>query len=179
MIEVVTYANKKAGMFDELINNEYGVPIKVLGWGTTWNGLMDKFYGLYDYLQTKNDNDIVVFLDAFDTKINKNTTDLKLLFESFNCKVLFSADNILPTSWATTCVDGHVANTGMYMGYVNFLKILLKDTFNKKCTNDQRNMNKICKKYDFIKVDTENKIFQNFNIFEKNQLGCYVCFVSI
>ena len=29
-VEIVTYANKSQGMFEELVNNEFGVPIKVL-----------------------------------------------------------------------------------------------------------------------------------------------------
>ena len=32
-VEIVTYANKSQGMYEELINNEFGIPIKVLGWG--------------------------------------------------------------------------------------------------------------------------------------------------
>jgi hypothetical protein len=38
-IEIVTYANKSQGMFEELVNNEFGVPVKVLGWGTEWKGI--------------------------------------------------------------------------------------------------------------------------------------------
>ncbi len=37
-VEFVTYANKSQGMFDELITNEFGVAVKVLGCGTEWKG---------------------------------------------------------------------------------------------------------------------------------------------
>ena len=63
MMEVVTYANKSAGMFDRLINNEHGVQIKVLGWGTKWNGFKDKINGIYRYLENKHDDDIVIYVD--------------------------------------------------------------------------------------------------------------------
>ena len=37
-LEIVTYANKSSGMFEELVNNEHGVKVKVLGMGKKWNG---------------------------------------------------------------------------------------------------------------------------------------------
>ena len=55
-IEIVTYANKSSGMFEELINNEHGVKVKVLGMGKKWNGFSDKFIGLLEYMETKNDD---------------------------------------------------------------------------------------------------------------------------
>jgi hypothetical protein len=61
-------------MFEELVNNEFGVPIKVLGWGTKWNGFSDKSKGLVEHLKTKNDDDdIVVFVDGFDSKVNRKS----------------------------------------------------------------------------------------------------------
>tara|TARA_B110000503_G_scaffold50190_1_gene81338 strand:- start:275 stop:508 length:234 start_codon:yes stop_codon:yes gene_type:complete len=59
--EIVTYANKSQGMFEELTNNNFGVQIKVLGWGTTWKGFSDKTEGVLKYLETKNATDIVTF----------------------------------------------------------------------------------------------------------------------
>ena len=91
-VEFVTYANKSQGMFDELITNEFGVAVKVLGWGTEWKGFSDKGKGVLNYLETKSDTDIVVFLDGFDTKINKNPDKLIDLFKEFNCKILLSSD---------------------------------------------------------------------------------------
>ena len=48
--EIVTYANKSHGLFEELTNNEFNVPVKVLGWGTEWKGFSDKTKGVMDYL---------------------------------------------------------------------------------------------------------------------------------
>src|SRR5210317_1041969 len=75
-MEVVTYANKSHGLFEELIHNEYDVPVRVLGWGTKWNGFLDKYKGMVEYLKSKKDDDIVIFLDGFDTKINKDPKDV-------------------------------------------------------------------------------------------------------
>ena len=59
-VEVVTYANKSSGMFEELVNNEHGVKVKVLGMGNKWNGYSDKSKGLLEYMKTKRDDDIIV-----------------------------------------------------------------------------------------------------------------------
>ena len=170
-LEVVTYANKSSGMFEELINNEHGVKVKVLGMGKKWNGFSDKFIGLLEYMETKNDDDIIVFVDGFDTKINKDISNVKSLFESYNCKILVSKNPIvLNDSFRfKKCDDKNVANSGMYMGYVKHLKIILKESVQMKCVDDQVNLNSLCKKHNFIKVDDKELIFKNFSPFDKKE----------
>ena len=43
-----------------------------IGWDTKWNGHKDKYKGILKYIESKNEDDIIVFLDGFDTKINVN-----------------------------------------------------------------------------------------------------------
>jgi hypothetical protein len=157
----VTYANKSQGMFEDLVNNEFGVPIKVLGWGTKWNGFSDKYKGMSEYLETKNDNDIVIFLDGFDTKINKDSRDVVKLFETFDCKVLVSKGPNPGDHLLGTCEDGIPANSGMYMGYVKYLKVMIDEALSYTCEDDQVNLNMVCKKQPFIKVDDTQLIFEN------------------
>lgn len=165
-VEIVTYANKSQGMFEELINNEFGIPVKVLGWGTKWNGFNDKYKGMSKYLETKKDEDIVIFLDGFDTKINVNPQNVVELFKQYNCKVLVSRDPEVPGKLLTqitfgTCGKTSTANSGLYMGYVKYLKMVINEAVDMKCSDDQVNLNTICKKYDFIAVDVDEKIFKN------------------
>ena len=54
-VEIVTYANKSFGMFEELVNNDFGVKVKVLGMGKKWNGFLDKYKGLLEYMETKKE----------------------------------------------------------------------------------------------------------------------------
>ena len=167
MYEVVTYANKSQGYFDQLINNKYGIQVTVLGWGTKWNGFMDKIKGLLAYIENKPDNHIVVFLDGFDSIINKNPTNLIDLFESYNCNILVSKDtfepNFISKFWYGNCKNNLVANSGMYMGYVKHLKMLLGKMITLKCNDDQVNFNNMCHNFDFIKVDEQELIFSNVN----------------
>ena len=47
-IHYITYATHSMGMFENLVNNKYNIEIKVLGWGTKWNGFLDKVKNDYD-----------------------------------------------------------------------------------------------------------------------------------
>lgn len=168
-MEVVTYANKSHGLFEELVHNEYDVPVRVLGWGTKWNGFLDKYKGMVEYLREKEDDDIVVFLDGFDTKINKEPKDVVAMFEACDCKMLVSKDPApygpLTKTVFATCQADLTANSGLYMGYAKYLLQVLEDALEMECEDDQRNLNTLCGKYDFIKVDEEQKIFENITPF--------------
>jgi hypothetical protein len=164
-VEVVTYANKSQGMFEELVNNEFGVPVKVLGWGTKWNGFSDKYKAMSKHLETKNDDDIVIFLDGFDTKINKNPHEVVELFKECDCGVLVSKDPMPFGPFSKiifgTCDENNTANSGLYMGYVKYLKIVINQANEMDCEDDQRNLNDLCKVHNFIKIDEQEKIFKN------------------
>jgi hypothetical protein len=57
-------------------------------------------------------------------------------------------------------------NSGLYMGYVKYLKILLRDMINEVCNDGQVIINRKCMDYDFISIDTDNIIFKNIGKFE-------------
>jgi len=169
MVEIVTYANKSQGLFEELIHNEYDVPVRVLGWGTQWNGYSDKSKGVVEYLKDKDDDDIVVFIDGFDSKINKDPKDVEEMFKSYDCRVLFSRHPDIISKYLVRqvfpmCGQG-MANAGMYMGYAKELKTILNDELAEKCQDDQVNFNKMCEKYNFIKIDEDERIFENISPF--------------
>ena len=163
MIHIVTYATHEQGKLMELVNNRFGVDVTVLGWGEKWNGFTDKYKGVQKFLETVDDNDIVVFLDGFDTVIEKDPKDLEQLFESKNCDILFSKDHTgeFFKSIFGTCKDGVTANTGMYMGRVKALKPLMKDCLTVRCGDDQVNLNGLCMKYDNLKINMDEDIFYN------------------
>lgn len=168
-IHYITYATHKFGLFEELINNKYNINIKVLGFGKKWNSFVDKFIGVLEYINNLNDNDIVVFIDGFDSLINKNLDNFYNEFLKMDTKVLVSKDiggifndylNYNKFVFGT-CYNNIVANTGLYCGYIKYIKILLNDLIKFRCNNDQVNFNTLCSKYDFIKIDVNNIIFHN------------------
>ena len=179
---VLTFATHNEGTFKDIINNKYNIPVKVLGYGEKWTGFRMKFEYVYNYIQNLNDNEIVFFLDGFDSYINGDLNVAVERFRKMNEKVVFSLQSkdstifpiklneILVKNTFGECYDNLIANSGLYVGYVKYLKIILKDAIIQKCNDDQRNVNTLCKKYDFIKIDKNNQIFQNIsNIKELNK----------
>lgn len=181
MVEVVTYATHSHGMFEQLYNNNLDIEVTVLGWGKKWNGLRDKPLGVLKHLEKLNDNDLVIFVDGFDCIINATLDKVVELFEKMkqdkpNMRVLLSIEqcyneqsNIL-IRWffkyvqhkVYSCEDHIIVNSGLYMGYVKELRILLSEHLNNPNKNiDQILLNKTYWKYDFVEVDTQNKMFYN------------------
>ena len=166
-MRIITYATHAEGTFNSLVDNEYGIQINVLGWGLKWNGFMDKFKSVVKFLNDiEDDDEIIVFIDGFDSIIHRNISDLEETFRSLDCKVLLSkntpdhAYTVMKEIFGT-CKDGTIANSGMYMGYAGNLKKVLNKALSFKCKDDQTILNSSCNSFDFIKVDTDEIIFQN------------------
>ncbi len=166
-LEIVTYANKSHGLFEQLVHNKFGVKVVVLGMGTEWKGFQDKFDGMTNYLKTKNEDDIVVFLDGFDSLIVKDPVNLEKIFKSYDCKILASKDPEKQMGWFMfgSC-RGHTANSGMYMGYVKELRQLMREANDMTCTDDMVNLNTFCRNHDYVKVDVDCLIFENIVCFD-------------
>ena len=60
--QVITYATHDQGMYQDLINNKFGIPVKTLGFGTKWKDFTDKVKGIKKYLNTCEPDTIVIFL---------------------------------------------------------------------------------------------------------------------
>jgi hypothetical protein len=121
---------------------------------------------MVEYLKSKKDDDIVIFLDGFDTKINKDPKDVVSMFKACDCMMLVSKDpeplgGYISHKVFNACVGESIANSGLYMGYAKYLLQVLEDALRMTCEDDQRNLNALCGKYDFIKVDEDMKIFEN------------------
>ena len=95
--EIVTVATHDEGTYHQLIQNPYYSNIIVLGYGKHWEGFMMKYRLVYEFIQDKEDELIVVFLDGFE---NMNTTEKNLgvnaTMEDIQ-KELFEGDNIVTT----------------------------------------------------------------------------------
>jgi hypothetical protein len=166
--EVLTVATHTEGTFEEIINNKFDIDVKVLGYGEKWTGFDMKIRLVYNYIKNLPDDKIIIFIDGFDSIINGTIEKAENIFRKNNYKILFSdsysantLSGVFDRLLFPSCTDTSVANIGLYMGYVKYLKIILSDILNKKCKDDQLNLNKSCKKYNFIQIDDKNEIFLN------------------
>lgn len=161
-MKIITYATHRFGTFNDLIKS---VPdIVVLGWGTKWNGFMDKFEGVLEYLESVPDDEIVMFVDGFDTLIKKDLSDVEHVFKRMNCKILLSKSSgisrYIDRKIFTEC-NNVTANSGLYMGYCGYVKFMLQEALKSGEDDDQRALNMICSRVHFIKIDTDCTIFEN------------------
>ena len=186
--KVITYATHDQGMYQDLINNKFNIPVKTLGFGTKWNNFQDKIKGVQKYLNTCNPDTIVIFLDGFDSIIQKPIDVAIQRFLDYDTEILLSQDKIPNPNFITkkifgTCTDIMV-NSGLYMGYVRSLKKFLNYVINKDySTDDQRNFNYACKYFkNMLKIDTEMKVFKNLNFSERQEINFDIfdtCFIQI
>ena len=169
-MKIVTYATHAEGTFNELVKNPYGIEVVVLGWGTKWQGFIHRIKIYREYLDTLFDNEIVVFVDGFDSYILKPLDDLEDQFKYFNCTILVSEDlKIIPyyvKKVFKTCKDNITANAGLYMGYSYALKQLLDEILKQESSDDQINLNTVCKKFPNLKIDVDRLIFDNRTQFQ-------------
>ena len=192
-IYLVTYATHSEGLFDKLTKNEFNKKIDVVGWNTKFRDYFDKINELIKYIKAKNDNDIIVYLDGFDSLINRNFTDneLKKLFLSYKTNILISKDPINLLLIDNKLIGKEIyninygkyendilPNMGMFMGYVKDLKLLFNCMIKQNNEDDQKALNKCYNSN--IKIDTENKIFINtkYNDYIGNKNNINSIFVS-
>lgn len=182
----ITYATHSQGTFNELINNKYNIPIKVLGWDTKWTGFMDKFKEMYSYIKTLPDEDVVFFIDGFDSVINQPLDVIKERFYELNSDIILSLDMPISIDYINkqifgTCKKDLIVNSGLYCGYNKDIQKLLKYILDKNySSDDQRNLNESCKYFDNILIDHEQKLFNNLNYYDRYfNDKTESCFISV
>jgi len=180
-MKIIIYATHSYGTYETLKQHP---DVIVLGFGTKWKGFIQKAITIYDYLNTLPENEIVVIIDGFDSYIKK-TEGIHQEFENMNCKVLISLNkSSLPKiidEYAAKRVFGNckndiIANVGLCMGYVEYLKITWREIIKGPSNDDQRNLNLACNRLPFMKIDVQKKIFENCaNMREVHQSKAYFC----
>jgi hypothetical protein len=167
-MKIVVFATHSEGYFDQLMQSGYH--IEVLGWGTKWEGYMGKCKKVLEYLYQQKDDEIVISIDGFDSKINKNLDGLEEAFKRLNCNILVSDNerknaNVIEKYNTRkifgSCKNKTTLNAGMYMGYAINLRVFLEKIISLGIKDDQRAMNILCDTIPNLKADTETIIFEN------------------
>ena len=125
-LRFITYATHAGGGFHKLMEDfaSNALDIKVVGWGEPWKGYFGKLRALRQELVNYKPNDIVVVLDAFDTRMNKATeNDILSAYKSYDKNILFSREldsgiYAVPKSvsnYIRKRLFGGIINAGMYM----------------------------------------------------------------
>jgi hypothetical protein len=167
-IDKLEYLKKSEELFDTNIN--YIIKEEV------WRGNITKIIEINKQLHSFNDDDIIIFIDAFDVLVNSDKMEIVNKFKSYNCDILLGAElNCFPSQFKSKIdlimpnnIKNKYINSGGYMGYVKNIKLLLKWMNENKGSipSDQHvMMNFFLENYDKlnIKLDTKSMIFQNMH----------------
>lgn len=167
MFYIVTYVTHEERYF-KLLKTYPG--LVVLGMGKKWNGFKDKVDGVVEFCQTKNPDDIVLFVDGFDSIILCDPDVIVSLYKSkFNDKLVFSKSmkpsNIIykygQDKFFGRCNDTSL-NSGMYISRAD----LIIDFWSKMVSaseDDQRYANYQCTQKDYVAIDTSHELFYNYS----------------
>lgn len=152
-----------------------------LGEGVEWKGgNMAKGPGggqkinlVKSFLETLNDNDIVMFVDGYDTFINTSYDEILNRYFNFKKEIVFSAEK---TCWPDKSISelfpetgGYkFLNSGTYIGTVKYLKELfaleIQDHEDDQLYAQKRYLNNL----DWVSLDYESYIFLCLSGLEEN-----------
>ena len=85
-MKVICVATKENGYYKNLkeSSRRYNYELVPLGLGMKWGGFTMKFDLMRKYLQTLENDNIVIFVDAYDVFINNNSNYIYEAFKEFN-----------------------------------------------------------------------------------------------
>ena len=183
-LHIVTYATHSEGTFDDLkkdmTNNK--LDLHVVGWGEKWINYMQKLKSVRQHISKRDPKDVVIILDAFDTRMKTDRT-AEYILNIYNVDfgghgVVFSKNNkkwpFMPEFMSRYIIQqkyGGWANAGMYIGRAEDMLPVLDDAIklNDVCKgDDQCGFNKLLHDHD-IRIDEHHKLFKNLEYDERDQ----------
>lgn len=181
-IHFVTVATQSEGYLPVLEQQltEKNAKLHKLAMGKEWEGHMMKDLEMIDFLKNIDNNDIVVFLDGFDTLMLSGCDEIVEKFKSFDAKMVLSIENVGSLSFIHDAVfekiNGYYFNAGLYMGRAKFMLDFLEDMYTNdydKKSNQKtwmKHLNRLSNvnKLEGIKFDINSDIFLNHSFTTNN-----------
>lgn len=180
LITVATHSERYLPVLDQQSKDKNMNLIK-LAQGKKYTGHFMKDLETISFLGKEgvNDDDIVVFVDGFDTLLLAEQDEIIKKFKSFNCKMLLSVENVGGLSFIHNAVfqkvKGKFINTGLYMGYAGFMKSFLEEMYQSDFdskSNQKTWANFLERKGDCkdIVLDIDSEVFLNYSFTTTNRI---------
>lgn len=182
LVTVATHSERYLPVLDQQAKDK-GVNLIKLGFGKKYEGHFMKDKEMIGFLKTVDEDDLVVFVDGFDTLFLGDMQEVREKFDSYGGDLLLSVENIGTLSFIHSSVfervDGKYINTGLYMGKAGFLLKFLEDIYSRDTWNKKSNqvnwctyLNKLHRegKFDGIKLDYNSDVFLNHSFTTSNYL---------
>ena len=180
LITVATHSERYLPVLDQQTKDK-NIKLNKLAYGKKYSGHFMKDLETIEFLNNPEvkEDDIVIFVDGFDTLLLANEEEIIKKFKNLNCKMLLSIENVGNLSFIHSAVfqkvKGKFINTGLYMGYAGYMKSFLEEIYSSDYDNNSNQKtwaNFLEKKnnYDDIKLDTESEIFLNYSFTTTNRI---------
>ena len=173
-VHVVVYATHSDGMYEALQSDakKYGIDLEVISFGTKWISFFEKLRAVHKHISTVAADDLVVVIDAFDTRIRGTKDDIVAQWKALGSPdVVFSKDPSLFPAYVLRKVFGGPLNAGMYMGRAGALAAIQEKAmpFEAKCRHDDQCAFNAVAKTDVIAMDTDRRLFYNLGYSERRK----------
>jgi hypothetical protein len=185
MIHVITVATHNEGYFDALKQSckNNNINLVVLGFNEKWQGFTWRFTLIKNYIKNINDDDIILFIDAFDIIIIDKIEEIERRFKEFNKPIIIGYEN---SNYFQTYIYGKIfgksdytLNAGTYIGYkyaIEKLFYVIKDKYINlteeefNLLDDQQILVNLC--YD------KPEFINDYITFDKNSSIFYICKIN-
>ncbi len=166
MFYIITYATHSERYFELL--KQSCPDIIVLGYGEKWNGFNDKVKATINFCKSKQKDDIICFVDGFDSVVLTSKEEILEKYKSFDVPLVFSSGASSSSIFVKYTQDKLFGkckhkrlNSGLFMGTSKSIIDFWKDIQEKE--DDQTYATKQCKKIDYMTIDNEHKLFYNYS----------------
>ncbi len=182
-LHLVTVATHSEGYLPvlEQQSRDKGLELVKLGFGKEYRGHFMKDEEMMAYLKPLPEDDIVIFVDGFDSLILGDVDEIKQKFNDTGAELLLSVENIGMLRFIHSAVfervSGKYINTGLYMGKAGFLLRFLEEMYSREGYNLQSNQVNWCNflhtlqrsnRFDGIKLDENSDLFLNHSFSTSN-----------
>lgn len=136
---VATHSERYLPVLEKMVQDK-GTNLHKLGFGKKYQGHFMKDLEMIEFLKPLPKDDIVVFLDGFDTLMLSDSREVIEKFKKTGKKMILSVENVrssfLMHSYNFQKVREKFINTGLYIGYcgyvLEFLQEIYSNEYNKK-----------------------------------------------
>ena len=166
---VATHSERYLPVLDKMLEDK-GIKLEKLGMGKKYIGHFMKELEMIEFLKDKDEEDVVIFVDGFDSLILGEPEEIIEKFKKTGKKMILSVENIrnnfLTHSYNFQKVLGKFTNTGLYIAHAGYLKKFLQTMYSKDY--DKKSNQKTWSK--FINSKDEEIDFSLFGIDKDSEL---------
>jgi hypothetical protein len=134
-LRICTVATQQTKGLNQLLDSadRYGLSIEILGMGIPFLGNSHKFMLVQDYIENLDEDDVVLFVDAYDVLFFADEDKILQTFLDFDKPFIISVERYcwpypeLEPLFPRGPTSFRYINSGSYMGYVYQIKDIMND----------------------------------------------------